>query len=150
MAFVVARRDGRFEIRESLQSPRGPRARTLANFAVMTDKVLRLAEARASRPFDRASVQASAVRRGVPFDRELWSPASPATPDHSQARFVEAARRFATAASGVPERQRPESGVALVELIGFAEEVARHQPRRRVEPLRFPPLDKLVAARRTS
>src|ERR1035441_3245586 len=35
MAYVVPRRDGRFEIRESVQTERGPRCRTLANFAVL-------------------------------------------------------------------------------------------------------------------
>ena len=150
MAYVVGRRDGRFEIRESLQSAKGPRARTLANFAVLSENVLHLAEARASRPFDREAVQASAVRRGVPLDRDLWLPSSRSARHRSSAGFVEASRRFATVAAEIPERQRPDSGVALVDLINFAEEVARHQPPRSVEPLRFPPLANLVAARRAS
>ena len=40
MAYVVARPRGRFEIRESVHTPKGPRARSLANFAHLTDEVL--------------------------------------------------------------------------------------------------------------
>ena len=40
MAYVVARPKGRFEIRESVHTPKGPRARSLANFPELTDDVL--------------------------------------------------------------------------------------------------------------
>jgi hypothetical protein len=66
MAFVVARRDGRFEIRESVSTPAGPRARTLAGFRVLSDDVLAEAEARATRPFDRTTVRARAHALHVP------------------------------------------------------------------------------------
>ena len=68
MAFVVARRDGRFEIRESLATPDGPRARTLATFRALTDAVLDQAEDRATRPFDRRRVEARAVAAGAQRD----------------------------------------------------------------------------------
>lgn len=60
MAFVVARRDGRFEIRESISTSAGPRARTLAGFRVLSDDVLRDAGRRAQRPFDPEKVRARA------------------------------------------------------------------------------------------
>ena len=62
MAYVVARPKGRFEIRESVYTPKGPRARTLANFEELTDKVLDTARHRASRPFDPDAVRASAAK----------------------------------------------------------------------------------------
>jgi hypothetical protein len=145
MAFVVGRRDGRFEIRESLQSAKGPRARTLANFGVLTMDVLLRAEDRASRPFDRFAVQGSAVRHGAPLDSELLIHPPPL--DASSSRFVTASRRFAHAAEK-PGQRREDGGVALVQLIDFAEQVARHQPRRAVEPLRYPLLSRLAAERR--
>jgi hypothetical protein len=68
MAFVVTRRDGRFEIRESLATPAGPRAHTLATFRALTDAVLDQAEGRATRPFDRRHVEVKAVAAGAQRD----------------------------------------------------------------------------------
>lgn len=67
MAFLVRRGGGRFDIRESVSTARGPRARTLASFrGALTPEVLERAEARASRPFDGAEVAARAEALGVP------------------------------------------------------------------------------------
>jgi len=66
MAFVVRRRDVRFEIRESLSTPAGPRARTLASFRVLTADVLAAAAGRARRPFDAAKIRARAAELGMP------------------------------------------------------------------------------------
>ena len=71
MAFLVARRPGQWEIRESVHTASGPRARTLATFRVLTDAVLEQAEAAAVRPFDREEVRASAWRAGVPLGEPL-------------------------------------------------------------------------------
>jgi len=68
MAFVVARRDGRFEIRESTATPRGPRARTLATFRAITPEVLDLAESRAVGRFDRQRIEARALELGAAND----------------------------------------------------------------------------------
>lgn len=68
MAFVVVRRDGRFEIRESVATPGGPRARTLATFRELTDTVLDHAEQRATRPFDRQVVESRAYAVGADRD----------------------------------------------------------------------------------
>jgi len=68
MAFVIARRDGRFEIRESTATPGGPRARTLATFRVLTTDVLDRAEGRATGRFDRRHIEARAAALGAPRD----------------------------------------------------------------------------------
>ncbi|HRC06764.1 MAG TPA: hypothetical protein PLV41_01015 [Miltoncostaeales bacterium] len=67
MAFVVCRADGRFEIRESVHTAHGPRARTLATFRTLDDGVLDHAEGRALRPFDREVVIARAAARGAEY-----------------------------------------------------------------------------------
>jgi hypothetical protein len=65
MAYVVARPRGRFEIRESTNTPAGPRARTLATFRVLDGDVLRHAVERSHHGVDEAAVQASARRLGA-------------------------------------------------------------------------------------
>jgi len=66
MAYIVSRADGRHEIRESRLTPRGPRARTLATFRVLTDAVLDHAESRAETRFDRERVIQIAIDRDIP------------------------------------------------------------------------------------
>lgn len=65
MAFVVAKANGRFEIREARTTRDGPRSRTLATFRVLDDAVLARAEERSAASFDRHAVQASARRAGA-------------------------------------------------------------------------------------
>jgi hypothetical protein len=62
MAFVVRRPAGRWEIRESVFTEAGPRARSLASFRVLTPDVLERAAQRATTPFDPAAVVAAARR----------------------------------------------------------------------------------------
>jgi len=77
MTYVVVRPDRRprrgdgerpvrFEIRESVSTPAGPRARTLATFRVLTASVLAEAASRARRPFDARQVRARAAALGAP------------------------------------------------------------------------------------
>jgi hypothetical protein len=75
MTYVVARPDrrldgggrpARYEIRESVSTPAGPRARTLATFRVLTASVLAEAASRASRPFDARQIRARAAALGAP------------------------------------------------------------------------------------
>jgi hypothetical protein len=143
MAFVVRRRDGRFEIRESIYTKSGPRARSLGNFAALTEQVLSKAGQRASRPFDREAVIASAIRSGSPvFDVSRAHGVSSPT-SHQAADFAPAARRFAVRAGDV--RRPPlvaDPGTSLAQLLRFADEVRRHSPRRRSEPLVFPVLSR--------
>jgi hypothetical protein len=56
----------RYEIRESISTPAGPRARTLATFRVLTADVIAHAASRAQRPFDSETIRARAAALGVP------------------------------------------------------------------------------------
>lgn len=137
MAYVVARPKGRFEIRESVHTPNGPRARSLANFATLTDDVLKRARRRASRPFDADAVRAAAARLVTRHPAEKQS-----------RHFVEASRRMARSLDRVPEPEvRQDPGDALIDLLGL---VGQIRPFRSAdsapEPLRFPPLARLQAA----
>lgn len=66
MASIVRRPGRRWEIRESVSGPRGPRSRTLATFDVLSADVLDHAASRASRPLDLDEVRARARRAGAP------------------------------------------------------------------------------------
>jgi hypothetical protein len=66
MAFLVGRRDGRFEIRESISTPAGPRARTLASFRVLTEEVIIEARERACGRFDAAKIRQRAAELRAP------------------------------------------------------------------------------------
>src|SRR4051812_10982215 len=68
MAYVVRRPRGRWELRESVVTPEGPRARSLASFRVLDNDVLDRAATHARRPFDRGRVLASARRAGAPIE----------------------------------------------------------------------------------
>lgn len=137
MAYVVPRRNGRFEVRESVHTPRGPRARTLAGFRVLTDEVLLAAKRRATRQFDSEAVLSSAERVGAPVR----------TSRHSAHRFVDTSRRMALAFSRPPASKPMDPGAVLIDLLGFADAVRASQPPRRFEPLAFPALGGLAAER---
>jgi hypothetical protein len=149
MAYVVARPQGRFEIRESLHTQDGPRARTLAGFGVLTDEIMARAARRAQRPFDVEAVLASGRRAGAPVaigaSRKTgdWSNTAEAS-----SRFVEASRRMALALQQAPAAGTADPGAALIDLLGFADAVAASQPARPFAPLEFPVLSRLVEGRR--
>ena len=65
MAFVVERPGGRFEVRESRATPRGPRARTLATFATLDDAVVAHVIERAEVPVDVHDLVRAACRAGA-------------------------------------------------------------------------------------
>jgi choline dehydrogenase-like flavoprotein len=150
MAYVVARPKGRYEIRESVHTPRGPRARSLANFARLTDEVLRTARLRATRPFDADAVRASAARAAAPVATEGHGRSAAGAPDPDQARhFVAASRRMAESLAPWPaaaEAGRPDPGDALIDLLNFAEQITAFTDHRPPEALAFPPLARLVDA----
>jgi hypothetical protein len=142
MAYVVARPKGRFEIRESVHTDKGPRARSLATFKELDDEVLAKARRRASRPFDAEAVRASAERAA----------GTAPTPRHRRPetrRFVESSRRMARSLGATPPRAgaRRDPGDALMDLLDLVAQVSAFGPRRTREPLRFPPLARLRAAR---
>jgi hypothetical protein len=141
MAYVVARPKERFEIRESLHTPEGPRARSLAGFDVLTDVVLAKAARRAQRPFDVGAVLASARRAGAPVTVGAGAEA-----DDPRERFVAASRRMARALQRPPLRP-VDPGAALIDLLGFADAVTASQPPRPPAPLQFPVLSRLLEDR---
>lgn len=74
MAFVVPVKSGRFEIRESESTPRGPRSRTLASFRELDDAVIEKARERAAKAIDATELRHAAKRAGAlvarkPVDR---------------------------------------------------------------------------------
>ncbi|MGA9874248.1 MAG: hypothetical protein WBQ21_00375 [Solirubrobacteraceae bacterium] len=145
MAYVVARPRGRFEIRESLHTPKGPRSRTLAAFGVLSDEVLATAAQRAQRPFDREAVMRSGRRAGA----RVQAAASPVSGDRD--RFLTVSKRMASALGHPPpSRARGDAGAALLELLGFADAVTASQPPRPFEPLAFPVLAGLAERRRAT
>lgn len=139
MAYVVARPKGRFEIRESLHTPAGPRARSLAGFEILTDEVLAKAARRAQRPFDVEAVLASGQRAGAPATIGAWRKTG-----DSPSRFVEASRRMALALQRPPALGPIDPGASLIDLLGFADAVTASQPARPFEPLEFPALSRLA------
>jgi hypothetical protein len=140
MAFVVARPKGRFEIRESLHTPEGPRAHSLAGFDVLSDEVLAKAARRAQRPFDVGAVLASGRRAGAPTTADGGEA-------NARGHFVEASRRMARALQR-PQALRPvDPGATLIELLGFADAVTHSQPPRPPVPLEFPVLSRLAEGR---
>jgi hypothetical protein len=145
MAYVVPRKGGRFEIRESLYTPGGPRSRTLAGFRALNDQVLDAAAQRAQRPFDQEAVIRSGRRAGARI--------RVAGPEVNRARdrFLAGSKRMAvTTALPTPPAGRTDPGAALLELLGFADTIRAAQPPRPREPLAFPPLARLAEQRRAS
>jgi hypothetical protein len=155
MAYVVARPRGRFEIRESVHTSRGPRARTLANFEELTDAVLDKARQRASRPFDPAAVRASAskAQKTVEARRATRKPlggvAAPVRPE--MRRFVESSRRTAASLESRPPQAglTQDPGDALIDrlLLELTAQIPAFNGPRRPEPLRFPSPARLRAQR---
>jgi hypothetical protein len=67
MAYVVATHPGRFEVRESKATDKGPRSRTLANFRELTDEVIEKVQATAERPVSAEQLRKAALRAGAPI-----------------------------------------------------------------------------------
>jgi hypothetical protein len=143
MAYVAARKGGRFEIRESLHTAGGPRSRTLAGFRVLSEEALEAAARRAQRPFDREAVLRSARRAGARVQ------VASSGANRAYDRFLRGSRRMAdTLANPTPAAERMDPGVALLELLGFADTIRASQPPRPRTPLAFPPLARLAEQRR--
>jgi hypothetical protein len=69
MAFVVPTKRGRFEIRESRNTPKGPRSRTLASFEELTDEVIEKARRKTAKPPSAEELRNAARRVGAPVAR---------------------------------------------------------------------------------
>jgi hypothetical protein len=66
MAYIVARKLGTWELRESRSTPAGPRSRTLATFRTLTPEVAAQASRRAVKPLDQRDLRRTALRAGAP------------------------------------------------------------------------------------
>src|SRR5215469_5373234 len=72
MAYVVATHPGRFEVRESKATEKGPRSRTLATFRELTDEVIEKVQASADKPPTAEELKRAALKVGAPIqDSEL-------------------------------------------------------------------------------
>jgi hypothetical protein len=69
MTFIVPTKPGRFEIRESANTAKGPRSRTLASFRELDDSVIAKARARAAGAPDPSDLRNAARRVGAPVAR---------------------------------------------------------------------------------
>lgn len=69
MAFIVPTKGDRFEIRESANTPKGPRSRTLASFRELDDAVIERARGKAAKAIDAAELRHAARRAGAPVAR---------------------------------------------------------------------------------
>ena len=66
MAYVVATKPGRFEVRESISTPDGPRSRTLASFRELTDETIGKVQARSDKPPTADELTRLALKAGAP------------------------------------------------------------------------------------
>jgi hypothetical protein len=162
MAFIVPTRPGRYEIRESHGTPKGPRSQTLASFRELTDEVIERAREKATQPPSAEELRRAARRAGAPVARppaeqaareliaglargqkldpalrqiltELLQRGYRESDNPSPSR--EAARSIAMWMAATAE----ERGRALVDLLLLAD--AFPSGGRRGKPLRFPRLD---------
>jgi len=160
MAFVVPTRPGRFEIRESHSTPRGPRSKTLASFRELTDDVIETARTKATTTPSAEELRRAARRAGAPVAREPAEEAARkliAELDKGR-RIAPPLRRILIDLLQNGHREAPgpedeaghavaawmaatpiERGNALVDLLLLAD--ALPSGRRKGKPLRFPRLD---------
>jgi len=162
MAFVVPTRQGSFEVRESRNTQKGPRSRTLVSFRELTDEVIARARAKATNPPSAEELRRAARRAGAPVARppieqaarELIAELARGRQLNSTLHQIlsellqrgyrengggspanEAARSVAVWMAATPE----ERGKALVDLLLLAD--ALPSSGRKEEPLLFPRLD---------
>jgi hypothetical protein len=67
MAYVVATKPGRFEVRESTSTVNGPRSRTLASFRELTGEVVEKVQGRAEKPPTAEELTRLALKAGAPI-----------------------------------------------------------------------------------
>jgi hypothetical protein len=69
MTFMVPRKNGAWEIRETRSAASGPRSTTLATFRELSDEVIGQAQRRAAQPIDADELRRAALRAGAPIAR---------------------------------------------------------------------------------
>jgi hypothetical protein len=154
MAFIVPRKNGPWEIRETHSTPKGPRSTTLASFRELNDEVIERAQSRSSKPLDAADLRRLALRTGAPVAepvvdtaaRQLLSELSAGSRprrglrrlladaiDSSDGGLSDAARAAQTWVAATPEKR----GRALRELLLLGDALPK---RRRSDHIEFPRL----------
>jgi hypothetical protein len=149
MAFVVATKRGRYEIRESQNTPKGPRSRTLATFRELNDEVIEKARARSAKALSAEELREAATRAGAPGS---WAPVDRAAreliSELGKGRQLDPTLRRLLVdqlngkESSVSEwmaASLDERGKALVDLLLLADALPSNG--RRHEPLDFPRLE---------
>jgi hypothetical protein len=162
MAFVVPTKGGRFEIRESRNTSKGPRSRTLASFRELDDGVIAAAREKAAKPPGDEELRRAARRVGAPVAPTPVNRAARALiaelgrgrqPDlslrHMLLDLLQRERRDGPEPPGANEGARSvaewmaaspeERGRTLVDLLLLAD--ALPSGGRRGKPLLFPRLD---------
>lgn len=69
MAFIVPTKPGRFEVRESRATPKGPRSRTLVSFGELTEETIAKTQEKASKPVSAAELRRAARKVSAPVER---------------------------------------------------------------------------------
>lgn len=162
MAFVVATKPDRFEIRESASTPKGPRSRTLVSFRELDDSVVKKAQEKAVKTIDAAELRRAARQVGAPVARPTADRAARELiaelgkgrrPDPTLQRMLLDLLQHGRADGAAPPPESEaefgvaewmaaslkERGKALVDLLSLADAIPHGG--RRGKPLRFPRLD---------
>ncbi len=152
MAFVVATKRGGFEIRESENTSRGPRSRTLATFKELNDEVIEKARARSTKALTAEELREAATRAGAPAAwasadraaRELISELGKGRQLDPTLRrlLVDLLNGKENAVSEWMAASLEERGKALVDLLLLADALPSNG--RRDRPLIFPRLDSMT------
>ena len=149
MAYVARRKNGRFEIRESVATPTGPRSRSLATFGSLTEDVLDRAAARAQTAFDRDAVRVAARRAGAEVARRPVDDlaarllAELARGRHPTPALTDLLVAGLTSAKSVPDlalwiaASSGDRGAAVRDVLDLADAIPT---RRRADHSEFPPL----------
>lgn len=149
MAYVAPAKGGRFEVRESSNTPKGPRSRTLASFRELDDSVIARAREKAAKAPDPAELRRAARRAGAPVAqtpvnraaRELIAELAKGRRPEPQLRemLLDLLRGGHREGAEWMAATLEARGRALVELLLLADAVPSGG--RRGKPLRFPRLD---------
>lgn len=153
MAFIVPRKNGAWEIRETRSTPAGPRSRTLASFRELNDEIIERAQHRASKPLEPADLRRMALRSGAPVAEPLADTAARQllgelsagreprralrrlladAVDSNNGGLSDAARAAQEWIAATPEKR----GKALKELLLLGDALPK---RRRSDRIQFPP-----------
>lgn len=114
MAFVVPTKRGRFEIRESANTLKGPRSRTLVSFRELDDAVIEKAREKSGKSLDPMELRRAARRAGAPIARSA----------------VDRAARELIAELGKGRAPDPTLRQMLLDLLRFGHRESREASRR--------------------